>query len=67
MGTVDVQNTPDFALYMDRKDNFGIAGAVAGDMSGEPVNVIHQLHSVFCHGGAFRGGPLEAGGMFVKR
>ena len=47
--TVDIQNTPNFAVCMDGQYNFGIGGAVAGDMSGKPVYIRYQLHLILCH------------------
>lgn len=42
---VDVQNTNNLIVYFQRKDDFSIARAVAGDVPVERVNVIHTLHS----------------------
>ena len=44
---VDVQNTVDFSVLVDGNDDLGIGGTVAGNMSGESMDIGDKLGAVF--------------------
>ena len=52
LGAVDIQHTPDPAVYTDRHHDLGIGSAVTGDMSGEFMDIINQLCLFLRHSGA---------------
>ena len=45
-GAVNVQNTPDFSVYMDGKDDFGVGGTVTGNMAGKGMDIRHAHDSL---------------------
>ena len=51
MGAVDIQDTPDFPVYMDGQDNFRIGCAVAGNVAGKFMDILHQLYLILRHRG----------------
>ncbi len=51
MGTVDVQNAPNFIFIMNGQDDFRLGGTITGDMAGKGVDIGYQLDAVACPGG----------------
>ena len=68
-GAVDVQNAPNPALCVDGEDNLRIAGAVAGNVTGELVHIVDQLDGIFGNGSAADStayGYADAGGLSLE-
>ena len=69
-GTIDIQNTPNFALYANGDHDFGIGSAIAGNMAGELMHIRYALGAILCHGSAADTtayGNDNAGRLFIYR
>lgn len=69
VGTVEVQNADNAALCADGNDDLSVRGAIARDMSGEPVNVADKLRFALCRRRAADAAPkrnLDTGGLALK-
>ena len=69
VGAVDIQDAPDGAVFVDRKDDLRIGGAVAGNMTGKSMDIGDKKNRVLCRGGtadALANGDQNAGGFSLE-